>query len=123
MTVDRLGTDVALFGAGTRRGSRDPGEDLKTRTRPEAGGVPQVDLRPVSGVANLTQALLLRLTTRQGELAGLGHPDYGSRLHTLIGEPNTDRTRALARLFALQALIAEPRITAVVTLTVTVPPG
>jgi phage baseplate assembly protein W len=123
MTLDRLGTDLALLGESARRNSRDPAEDLKTRTRRESGGADLVDLRPVSGSANLSQALLLRLITAQGELAELGHPDYGSRLPSLIGEPNVERTRALARLYVLQALTAEPRVRQVLALTVTVPQG
>jgi hypothetical protein len=33
----------------------------------------------VTGKANLVQSLMLRLKTEHGELAGLGHPGYGSR--------------------------------------------
>ena len=40
----------------------------------------------------------------------MGHPDYGSRHHELIGEPNVDRTRHLIKLYVLQALRDEPRI-------------
>ena len=43
------------------------------------------DAGAVSGRANLAQALVLRLLTRQGALTGLGHPDYGCRLTELIG--------------------------------------
>ena len=52
------------------------------------------DLKLVRGRANLAQAVLNRLFTRQGALARLGHPDYGSRLYLLPGEPNNRRTRA-----------------------------
>ncbi len=62
------------------------------------------------GRQNLTQAVLNRLFTRKGELAGLGHPNYGSRLYTLIGQPNNKRSRALAELFIRECLDEEPRI-------------
>jgi phage baseplate assembly protein W len=71
---------------------------------------PARDLTLVYGVDNLTQAIANRLKTRIGELADLGHPDYGSRHHELIGEPNVDRTRNLIKLYVLQALRNEPRI-------------
>lgn len=79
---------------------------------------PQRDLQLVSGVDNLTQAIANRLKTRQGELAALGHPDYGSRHHDLIGEPNVERTRNLIKMYVLQALRAEPRIDQVLSATV-----
>ena len=68
------------------------------------------DLAIASGLDNLTQALVNRLKTRRGELAALGHPDYGSRHHELIGEPNVARTRNLIKLYVLQALRDEARI-------------
>ena len=68
------------------------------------------DLTLVDGVDNITQAIANRLKTRKGELAPLGHPDYGSRHHELLGEPNVERTRNLIKLFVLQALRDEPRI-------------
>ena len=80
------------------------------------------DLGPVSGRENLAQALVLRLLTRQGALAPLGHPDYGCRLTELIGRLNDVPTRNLARLFTLQALRQEPRVADVLELAVeTVP--
>ena len=74
--------------------------------RPRAGR----DLLVGEGFDNLTQAIANRLKTRKGELASLGHPDYGSRHHELVGEPNVDRTRNLIKLYVLQALRDEPRI-------------
>ncbi len=69
------------------------------------------DVNLVSGKDNVAQAIMNRLLTRQGELANLGHPDYGSRLHHLIGEPQTPRTRALAELYVRECLAQESRIT------------
>lgn len=68
------------------------------------------DLATVVGPANVAQALIHRLLTRVGELADLGHPDYGSRLHLLIGERATLGNRRLVKLFILEALSQEPRI-------------
>jgi phage baseplate assembly protein W len=68
------------------------------------------DLTVNDGIDNLTQALANRLKTRQGELTALGHPDYGSRHHELLGEPNVARTRNLIKLYVLRALRDEARI-------------
>ena len=72
------------------------------------------DVAIVQGLANLTQALLNRLHTRKGELANLGHPDYGSRLYQLIGELNNPRTRALAEMYIRECLAQETRIAEVI---------
>lgn len=75
----------------------------------------QRDLGVVTGRSNLAQALLNRLHTRQGELAALGHPDYGSRLYQLIGELNNSRTRMLSELYIRECLTQESRISEVVS--------
>jgi len=67
------------------------------------------DLEMVAGADNLVQALLIRFNTPRGDLAALGHPDYGSRLHDLIGRSNDESTRNLVRLFTLETLRQEPR--------------
>ncbi|GAA1954085.1 GPW/gp25 family protein [Amycolatopsis minnesotensis] len=103
----RFGTDIRLLGDLEQAEQRERGSDLVTVVRPETSGT---DLQRLTGVPDLQQALLLRFLTRQGELAHLGHPDYGSRLPELIGEPNTETTRNRAKLYALQALQAEPRV-------------
>jgi phage baseplate assembly protein W len=68
------------------------------------------DVQTISGRANLAQAIINRLLTRQGELTRLGHPNYGSRLHLLVGELNNARTRGLAGIYVREALAQEPRI-------------
>jgi len=68
------------------------------------------DLGAVSGRENLAQALILRLLTRKGALAPLGHPDYGSRLMDLIGQLNDATTRNLARLYTIEAIAQEARV-------------
>jgi phage baseplate assembly protein W len=88
---------------------------VERRSQSHAG---EHDLLLADGLDNLEQALANRLKTRKGELAGLGHPDYGSRHHELIGEPNVERTRNLIKLYILQALRDEPRIEGVLKATV-----
>ncbi len=77
-------------------------------------GTDRQDLAVVQGQDNLAQSLLNRLHTRQGELAQLGHPDYGSRLYQLIGQLNNTRTRLLAELYIRECLAQEARISEVV---------
>ena len=66
--------------------------------------------RTVDGIDNAVQAVIHRLKTVAGELADLGHPDYGSRHHELIGRPNTEGNRNLVKLHILHALAREPRV-------------
>ena len=73
-------------------------------------GYARGDLVLVSGKDNIAQAIINRLLTRRGELAGLGHPDYGSRLFQLIGEPQNARSQALAELYIRECLAQDPRI-------------
>jgi phage baseplate assembly protein W len=68
------------------------------------------DLLTTKGLNNLAQAIINRLSTRQGELAALGHPNYGSRLHQLIGQGNNTRSRAFAELYIRECLAQESRI-------------
>jgi phage baseplate assembly protein W len=80
------------------------------------------DLTTVGGLDNLEQALWLRLGVPQGDLAHLGHPDFGSRLHQVIGRLATPETLALARAYVREALRREPRIEEVTRVDVTVNP-
>jgi phage baseplate assembly protein W len=79
------------------------------------------DIEIVQGRKNLGQAILHRLLTRKGELEDIGHPDYGSRLHELIGEPNNQTTRDILRLYVKECLSQETRIADLVEIKVTVP--
>lgn len=76
------------------------------------------DLQLAYEEENLAQAIVHRLMTDLGELEELGHPDYGSRLYDLIGQPNTEETRNLARTYVLDALSRETRIKEIVSVTV-----
>jgi phage baseplate assembly protein W len=112
----RWGADLQLLDNLSQQNDRNPGHDLVPARRSETG---QQDLATFSSLDNLEQALMLRFLTRQGELTLLGHPDYGSRLHELIGEPNTESTRNRAKMYALIALGAEPRVAQVISVDVT----
>lgn len=81
------------------------------------------DLELVNGRANLVQSLIVRLKTERGELAGLGHPNYGSRHHRLVGELNTENNRNLLKLYVLECLRQEPRLAAVEQIEVQVGEG
>jgi phage baseplate assembly protein W len=76
------------------------------------------DLTLVGGRENLGQGVVMRLLTPMGEIEELGHPDYGCRMHELIGRPNTPTTRNLVKLHILEALQAEPRIDRIDSVTV-----
>jgi len=125
----RFGTDLRLLPAlELVKSSRDPGHDLATTRRrmtgqaeldARTGADRLIDMDTYEGVDNLVQALLLRFLTPVGELAALGHPDYGSRLHELIGELNNQTNRNRAKLFVLGSLALEPRIRQVVSVDVT----
>lgn len=84
---------------------------------------PAGDLRLADGDQTVTQALAMRLRVRRGELAALGEPAYGSRLHELIGEPNNDRTRLLLAGYARAAIEEDPRVAQVRSATATAIPG
>jgi len=68
------------------------------------------DLGTVSDEDNLAQAIIARLSTDVGELYDIGHADYGSRLHELIGEINNETTRERIKAVVLDCLTQEPRI-------------
>ena len=75
-------------------------------------------LQIITEELNLGQAIVMRLRTHRGELAELGHSRYGSRLYELIGEPNTERTRELARQYSRECILQEPRVREIVSLQV-----
>ena len=59
----------------------------------------------------------------QAKEAPLGWPDYGSRLHELIGELNVPRTHLKLQAFARQAVEADPRVARVEDVRTAVLPG
>jgi phage baseplate assembly protein W len=95
------------------------GTDLKLRFRDDADlSVGRGDLETVSGRDNLQQALILRLLIHQGELFALSHPRYGSRVRELIGEPMDRENLDLLRRYVRKALKQDPRVSEVVSVTV-----
>jgi phage baseplate assembly protein W len=92
------------------------------RRVPNRGGVLS-DIGTVGAYDNLAQAVVLRLLTPRGELSALGHPEYGSRLHSLIGEKNNETYQNLARLYILESLAFEARIEEISKVTVRESPG
>lgn len=111
MTEELLGTDLKFI---VEAGPEYSGLGLDILVSKKG------DLQTVSGRENLGQAVLHRMMTRKGELADIGHPDYGSRLHELIGEPNNESTRDLVRLYIKECLSQEPRVQDIVSLLVNV---
>lgn len=103
MSKNLLGADLKLVGDET-------GSDLALS--------PSGDLELVKDEFNLGQAIINRLRTRRGELADLGHPNHGSRLHELVGEPNNERTRELARAYVRESIEQDPRVEEIISITV-----
>lgn len=98
MTTLRPHTDLRLQ-------FRDDGlVDLQTRGR---------DLDTISGVDDLVQALKLRLSIARGELARLGHPGYGNRVHELVGELLSRPNLELLRRHVRRALLDDPRVASI----------
>ena len=86
--------------------------DLRTLFREDVA--PRAtDIGVIKGKSNMVQSLIMRLQTEQGELEGLGHPNYGSKHHRLIGEPNVESNRNLLKLYVLDCLRQEPRLEAI----------
>jgi len=98
--ADKLNTE--LLGTDLKLADIEMGMDL------EVSG--QGDLKVAQGAYNLGQAVINRLICRKGELSQLGHTNYGSRLYELVGEPNNERTRELARMYTKECLRSEPRV-------------
>ena len=111
MAVER----IQLFGRDLQIAERAGGLDLLAA----AGG----DLAVAAGSDNIAQALALRLRVAKGELAPLGWPDYGSRLHELIGEPNNTRTHVKLMAFARAAVLLDGRVAEVSAVEAQVLPG
>ena len=96
------------------------GQRLAERVAQLLGGLPAERVRqnvddPLRGVP-VPERWNLRLA-----LTRLGHAEYGSRLHELVGEPNTPEARQRARVFILQAVAQERRVARVLELTVQPP--
>lgn len=71
------------------------------------------DFAVASGRANLRQALRHRVVTSAGEL--MFHPEYGSRVRSLIGAVNGPTAALLAAGYARAAVLADERVQQVVS--------
>lgn len=108
-------TRETIFGTDLNVSEQAPGYDL---TRSNTG-----DLKLAQGNENIIQALIMRLSVRHGELALLGWPNYGSRLHELIGEANNRRTHLRLMAYARAAIEQDPRVQEVKEVRTLVIPG
>lgn len=77
------------------------------------------DLDLVDGLENLAQALTLRILVQRGELTDLAHPRYGSRVHELIGATLDRANLDLLRRHVRRALLGDPRVEKVESITAT----
>ncbi|ONG58584.1 hypothetical protein BKE38_02785 [Pseudoroseomonas deserti] len=111
MAGETLFRDVALELVDSRALSLYRARQTESR---RTGGLRLRDLGSVEGRDNLAQALVTRLLTPRGELAALGHPLYGSRLHEVVGALNNPTTHNLAKLFVIEALKQERRVARIV---------
>lgn len=123
MAAPQLLNDIALRFVRSDALSIYEVEDEEHRTSVGGRVVRLRDLSVSSDLDNLRQAIEIRLLTPRGELAPLGHAEYGSRLPDLIGRPNTETNRNLAKLYVIEALKQERRIEKIVTVDVTPAPG
>lgn len=71
------------------------------------------DINVAKGMDNLIMQLGHRIVTKRGELAELGHPEYGSRLPEYIGMAGTPVWYKRAVLECEMTIKADPRIAAV----------
>ena len=90
-------------------------EDGELRVRNDLFARDTGDLETVKGKSNIIQAIRHRLSTRKGELTELGHPQYGSLLHEMIGQPNTEGTRAIIETLVHDCLLQDPRIESILS--------
>jgi len=117
MNAPQLLTDIALD---VHHRELRPVYRVNTQRQWVLGGEAiALDMATVKERDNLGQAVVMRLLTPRGELSTLGHPQYGSRLHEIIGRTNTANTRDLARLFILESLQQEARIESIEDVVIT----
>jgi phage baseplate assembly protein W len=111
MNMDALlGTDLSVVPTLLAHDAAEVDLVRKSRTAAVRGAIAPSDLATLGGRQNLAQALILRLLTPRGSLARLGHAEYGSRLHELIGQRKTEILRNLCRAFVLDVVAQEPRV-------------
>jgi len=87
------------------------GRDISLNPRDDIKIGASDDYAIVMGSATLTQAIINRLRTAQGELPL--HPLYGSRLPEILGAVPNEQSLMLARMYIRDALLQEPRISSI----------
>lgn len=102
---DLLGSDLLLV-------EHKLGVDLLV----DKGDIGKGDIGIVSDEMNLAQAILHRIRTVKGELADIGHPNYGSNIFDFVGQPNNRTTRARLQLEIRDTLMQEPRIKEIISI-------
>jgi phage baseplate assembly protein W len=87
----------------SQRGNSYSGEILALK------GTNNGTLATVKGLANLKQALFLRLITPIGSY--LGHPEYGSRIQNYIGNKNTEENAIMIDVEIERTIRTDARVT------------
>ena len=107
------------------------GKDLRVIVTEDADGFQESDIGlsrtgdfdTVTDVDTVIQAIRNRLCTRRGELSDLGHPEYGSLLETVIGEPNTEDTHRIIETLVRDSLQHESRIDTIIDIVASANPN
>jgi phage baseplate assembly protein W len=95
-----LGEDIALFDTDTTV--------LSEGNQGEMSSNNQGDIKTVKGIANLKQALIMRLSTPLGGL--LHHPTYGTSLHDLLGKRGSFETQQKMKVELERTLRGDTRV-------------
>ena len=74
-------------------------------------GVANGDMAVVSGVANLSQALGIRVVVEKLELAF--HPEFGCMVRSLLGNVSSGSSASLAAFYVKSALLEDDRVSSV----------
>jgi hypothetical protein len=74
---------------------------------------PGGDVATTSGLDNLSMALRHRLRTVRGELAAVGHPQYGSYLPLIVGKINSQMWYQRAIVEAKITILEDPRVSSI----------
>lgn len=108
--MSRDGVGNNLLGSDVKLAEFHLGADLRISRRG--------DIEITSEEMNIAQAILHRLRTARGELADLGHPDYGSNILDFIGQPNNWTTRERLKLAIRDTIRQERRVKDIVNISV-----
>lgn len=98
----QLGSDLSLIGTTNQNINITKGGELE---------INQGDLQTTSGVECLAQDLHHALQVEQGTL--IYHPEYGSKLHSLIGGKRTSEQAQLIALEVNRVLTSDDRVSSI----------